>query len=30
MRHQGINKDLKQRLHAISQGTVPDRLGFNG
>lgn len=30
MRHQGLNKDIKQRLHAISQGNVPDRLGFNG
>ena len=30
MRHQGINKDLKQRLHAISQGNIPERLGFNG
>lgn len=30
MRHHGINKDLKQRLHAITQGNVPERLGFNG
>lgn len=30
MRHQGINKDLKQRLHAISQGNLPERLGFKG
>lgn len=30
MRHQGLNKDLKQRLHAISQGNIPERLGFNG
>jgi hypothetical protein len=30
MRHPAINKDLKQRLHAISQGNMPERLGFNG
>lgn len=30
MRHQGLNKDLRQRLHAISQGNIPERLGFNG
>lgn len=30
MRHHGINKDLKQRLHAISQGNIPERLGFSG
>lgn len=30
LRHPGINKDLKQRLHAISQGNMPERLGFSG
>jgi len=30
MRHHGINKDLKQRLHAITQGNVPEKLTFNG
>jgi hypothetical protein len=30
MRHPAINKDLKQRLHAISQGHLPDKLGFGG
>lgn len=30
MRHQGLNKDLKQRLHAIAQGNIPERLGFSG
>ena len=29
MRHPAINKDLKQRLHAISQGNMPERLEFN-
>lgn len=30
MRFQGINKDIKQRLHSISQGEIPMHLGFNG
>lgn len=30
MRHQSLNKDIKQRLHAISQGNIPERLGFSG
>jgi len=30
MRHPAINKDIKQRLHAITQGQIPDKLGFNG
>ncbi len=30
MRHHGINKDLKQRLHAITQGNIPEKLAFNG
>jgi hypothetical protein len=30
MRHPALNKDLKQRLHQISQGHVPERLGFQG
>jgi hypothetical protein len=25
-----VKKDLKQRLHSISQGNIPERLGFNG
>lgn len=28
MRHPALNKDLRQRLHQISQGQIPQRLGF--
>jgi hypothetical protein len=30
MRHPALNKDLRQRLHQISQGHIPEQLGFNG
>jgi hypothetical protein len=30
MKHPALNKDLRQRLHQISQGNVPERLGFQG
>lgn len=29
MKHPSINKDLRQRLHQIAQGHIPERLGFN-
>lgn len=28
MKHPALNKDLRQRLHQISQGHIPERLGF--
>jgi hypothetical protein len=28
MKHPALNKDLRQRLHQISQGQIPQRLGF--